>query len=285
ATGRAHTREHLATLMWGEAARPNARHSLRSSLYHIRQALRAGVAERALVEDGDLLRLEVDSDPSDVARFRRLLDDGCERALAEAAALYRGPLPQGFSLADAPAFEEWARYAEAELGQAYLGALDRLANWAEQRQDWETAVGCIQRIVQVDPLDEAAQARLIRLFGRRGAGGLALRQYHQLEVGLRHELGLAPSEETRQLFQETVRQRRAPAADTRPRMAPPHALPFLGRDDLLGQLLNLSRDAAAGHGAAALLQGEGGIGKTRLLDELVDRLSAAPRPWIVLQGA
>ncbi len=285
ATGRAHTREHLATLLWGEAARHNARHSLRSSLYHIRQALRAGDAERALIEDGDLLRLEVDSDPSDIARFRRLLDDGCERALAEATALYRGPLLQGFSLADAPAFEEWARYTEAELGQTYLGALDRLANWAEQRQDWETAIGCVQRIVQVDPLDEAAQARLIRLFGRRGAVGLALRQYHELEVGLRHELGLAPSEETRRLFQETVHQRRGPAAEAPARAARPHALPFVGRDDLLARLLALCRDAAAGHGAAALLEGEGGIGKTRLLDELVDRLSTAPRHWIVLQGA
>jgi DNA-binding SARP family transcriptional activator len=285
ATARSHTREHLATLLWSEAARHNARHSLRSSLYHIRQALRAASAEHALIEDGDLLRLEVGGDPSDVVCFRRLLADGGERALAEATALYRGPLLQGFSLADAPAFEEWARFAEAELGQAYLGALDRLATWAEERQEWDAAIGYVQRIVQVDPLDEAAQAWLIRLYGRRGAVGRALRQYHELEAGLQHELGLAPSEETRQLFQETLRQRHGPAAGAPTRPARPHALPFVGRDDLLARLLTLCRNAAAGRGAAALFEGEGGIGKTRLLDELADRLSAEPNPWIVLQGA
>src|SRR5262245_51241456 len=92
ATGRAHTREHLATLLWGEASRQNARHSLRSSLYRIRQALRAGCAERALVEDDDLLRLEVAGDPSDVIHFRRLLAEGSEPALVGAITLYRGPL-------------------------------------------------------------------------------------------------------------------------------------------------------------------------------------------------
>jgi DNA-binding SARP family transcriptional activator len=285
ATGRAHTREHLATLLWSEAARHNARHSLRSSLYHIRQALRAGGAERALVEDGDLLRLEIAGDASDVTRFRRLLAEASEPALAEATALYRGPLLQGFSLADAPAFEEWVRFAEAELSQGYLNALGQLATRAEERQDWDAAIGHVQRIVQDDPLDEAAQARLIGLFGRRGAVGLALRQYHQLEVGLQHELGLAPSEETRRLVQETLRQQRAPAAEAAARAARPPALPFVGRDDLLLRLLNLCYEAAAGHGGAALLQGEGGIGKTRLLGELVERLSAGAQPWIALQGA
>jgi DNA-binding SARP family transcriptional activator/tetratricopeptide (TPR) repeat protein len=285
ATGHAHTREHLATLLWSEAASRNARHSLRSSLYHIRQALRAGAAERALVEDGELLRLETAGDLSDVISFRRLLANGTEPALAEAVALYRGPLLQGFSLADAPSFEEWVRFAEADLGQAYLGALDRLATNAEERQDWDTAIGYVQRLVQVDPLDETAQARLIRLFGRRGAVGLAFRQYHQLEVGLRHELGLAPSEETRRLFQEALRRQRAPASDPSTRAARPPALPFVGREDLLSHLLRLSRAAASGHGGAALLQGEGGIGKTRLLGELIERLAAEAQPWIVLQGA
>src|SRR5215469_5928530 len=39
ATGRPHTRDHLATLLWSESPESNARHSLRSSLYHSRQAL------------------------------------------------------------------------------------------------------------------------------------------------------------------------------------------------------------------------------------------------------
>src|SRR5215469_1161976 len=39
ATGSLHIRDHLATLLWSESPESNARHSLRSSLYHSRQAL------------------------------------------------------------------------------------------------------------------------------------------------------------------------------------------------------------------------------------------------------
>lgn len=36
-TGQPHTRDHLATLLWGESSTREARHSLRSSLYRLRK--------------------------------------------------------------------------------------------------------------------------------------------------------------------------------------------------------------------------------------------------------
>src|SRR6266436_4351575 len=58
ATGQSHTRDHLAALLWSESPESNARHSLRSSLYHIRHALHTQGADQALVGDGDLVSLE-----------------------------------------------------------------------------------------------------------------------------------------------------------------------------------------------------------------------------------
>src|SRR6266581_2905822 len=100
ATGRFHVRDHLATLLWSESPESNARHSLRSSLYHIRQALQEHGRADALVVEGD------------VAGFRRLLAEGgtsrreekAEAALREAVRLYRGPLLQSFTLSNAPLF-------------------------------------------------------------------------------------------------------------------------------------------------------------------------------------
>src|SRR5579864_7519052 len=58
-TGRPHTRDHLATLLWSESPDSNARHSLRSSLYHIRQALHAKGATELLAGDSDLVYLKL----------------------------------------------------------------------------------------------------------------------------------------------------------------------------------------------------------------------------------
>src|SRR5712691_3443725 len=73
ATGSLHTRDHLATLLWSESPESNARHSLRSSLYHIRQALQTHGCAEALLVEGDLVSLKTDYVVCDVVNFRHLL--------------------------------------------------------------------------------------------------------------------------------------------------------------------------------------------------------------------
>src|SRR6266700_5976905 len=96
ATGSLHTRDHLATLLWSESPESNARHSLRSSLYHIRQALKSQGADTVLCGDTALVCLKLERDACDVARFQRLQKEGSEQALSEAVSLYHGPVLQGF---------------------------------------------------------------------------------------------------------------------------------------------------------------------------------------------
>ncbi len=289
ATGRAHTREHLATLLWSESVESNARHSLRGSLYHLRQALQSSGAETVFAADGEIVSLQLGKRTCDVVQFRTLLAAGSEEALRQAAALHRGPLLQGFMLADAPLFEEWLRLARNELSQSYLQALSHLAASAEERQAWNDAISYLQRVIQVDPLAEETQRRLIGLYLRAATPGAALRQYQRFEAELRQELGIAPSRETQTLIQEALKpQRVLPArAKTAARFSERSAqsTPFVGRTESLNTLLKLSQAALAGHGVAVLVQGEDGSGKSRLLDEFVSRLSASPSPWIVLQGS
>jgi len=288
ATGQPHTRDHLATLLWSESLESNALHSLRSSLYHIRQALHTKGADEVLISAGERISLKLDEYACDVTSFRRLLAEGSESALAQAVSLYRGPLLQGFTLAEAPLFEEWVRFEESALRQSYLAALQQLASWAESREAWNEAIHYVQRIVQLDPLSEDMQRRLIGLYQRTGAPGQALRQYQQFEMELKHELGLTPSAETQALLSAALQLRRTAAAREktlrRLSVRTPEALPFVGRDTVLKKLLAMSQAAKAGQGVTVLLQGENGIGKSRLLNELVGVLAADSSSWIILQG-
>src|SRR3970040_797155 len=87
ATGQPHTRDHLTALLWSESPTRDARHSLRSTLYRLRQALRLSGADRVLVENGNQLCLHLGGgDECDLARFRQLLSEGSERAVTTAAA-------------------------------------------------------------------------------------------------------------------------------------------------------------------------------------------------------
>ncbi len=289
ATGQAHTRDHLATLLWSEAGSSEAHHSLRTSLYHLRQALQAGGADPALISDGEMLSLRSDAYDCDVLEFRGLLAWGDEASLAQAVTLYRGPFLQGFTLADASVFDDWVQLENTRLSQACCEALDQLSTAAESREEWAAALRTTQRMIQIDPLVETAQQRLIRLHLHLGEVGQALRQYRQFEDRLREELGLTPSPETRALLSEVLRRQRNSSTPgvfpVRTSSLHPHSLPFIGRDPLLEQISGVSQEVQTGRGMTVLLQGEGGIGKSRLLDELISRLAGGPAPWIVLQGA
>ena len=289
ATGQPHTRDFLATLLWSESGSANALHSLRSSLYRLRRSLRANRVEEVIISDGEQLCLEADAYQCDAITFRHLLADGSEAALEQAVALNRGQFLQGFNLPDAPIFDEWARLEETRLSQACFESLARLASMAESRQALSTAIGYIQQMIRIDPLAEIAQQRLMKLYLKQGNANLAVRQYRQFEELLQQELNLTPSSETRSLLFDALHWQHSPVAFTNLSVfTPSHKtfiLPFIGRDQFLRQLSAISQEVRGGLGTTVLLQGDAGIGKSRLLGELISQLIAGSPLWNVLQGA
>jgi DNA-binding SARP family transcriptional activator len=168
ATGKPHTRDYLATLLWGEAGASEARHSLRSSLYRLRQGIQLSSTDELLVSNGEFLCLQSNIYDCDVSEFYRLLAMEDEQSLRQAVAFYRGSLLQGFTLTQAPMFEEWVRTEGTRLNQSCFNALDRLAKWSESREEWATSISFLQQMIRIDPLAETTQQRLMRLYLQQG---------------------------------------------------------------------------------------------------------------------
>lgn len=288
ATGQPHTRDHLATLLWGESGQSEAYHSLRSSLYQVRKALQSIQADEALISDSDLLSLDSSLCTCDVIEFQSLLSLQDETSLSKAVALWRGLFLQGFSIPDASMFDDWIQTENSRLNHLCFEALRRLAGWAEEREAWTVAIGYAKQMIQVDPLSESSQQRLMNLYLKQGDVGLALRQYRQFESQLKQELGIEPSSETQTWYENALRQQGAATAiptSSQFSMPTSNALPFVGRDDLIHELSSISEDVEAGHGVTVLIQGEGGIGKSRLVIEFASQLITNSQPWLILKGA
>ena len=112
-----------------------------------------------------------------------------------------------------------------------------------------------------------------------GRTGRALRRYEDLKARLADELGVDPSDQTRELHLAILRnETTGPARPEPERRVPtrsesettPAAGRLVGRDPELARLDQVWADVAAGHPALVLLSGEAGIGKTRLAAELAD---------------
>jgi DNA-binding SARP family transcriptional activator/tetratricopeptide (TPR) repeat protein len=296
-THRRHARDALAGLLWPEYNQTRARAALRRTLSSLGVARAAGwlVADR---ESVDLARDEI---WVDVDRFRELLAEcrthghaegevcaECLRPLSEAVALYRDDFLAGFALRDSAAFDDWQFFQGEELRRELAGALERLSFGRGARQEWEQAITHARRWMALDPLHEPAHRWLMQLYAWAGQRSAALRQYRECVRVLEGELGVSPLEDTTRVYEAIMENNLPPPPDLardrssiprteerefssagEPSVRPRHDEPLVGREAEWGSLLR-AYDASGTAGHVVVLEGEAGIGKTRLAEEFVD---------------
>ena len=269
--GHSLSRAYLANLLWHDVDEEQAQDSLRHALSTLRKALYPGGADR-LRTRGSGVELDGAAVVTDVARFRACLAAGTPGALVEAIGLYSGDLLAGFSV-NAEPFETWLRDERERLRDALLKAFDTLID-LQAADTPEIACETAMRCLKVEATWETAHRWLMRLHAKQGRRSAALRQYQQCVATLRSELEAQPARETQLLYQEILRDSRKPvgapaAAPAEPPFAPHLETPLIGRD---GEFTRLSRalDATLAHGGCLIsVLGEAGIGKSRLIDEMV----------------
>ena len=267
-------REQLAFLLWPESIESQARTNLRQLLHHLRRAL---PAECCYLE-ADNHSVQWRRDPGctiDVVEFEAALEraadaakrgnpDGERAALEEAARLYQDDLLRSL-------YDDWLLPKREHYRRQLAHALLRLALLLEERRDYPAAIRHAERLVALDPLAEAHHQVLIRLHAGHHDRASALRAYHQCKQVLRRELGVDPDVATRELFDQVLRSE--PLAGARAELPPTASeslAPMVGRRKEWEQLLECWRGAVRGGKYLALIEGEPGIGKTRLAEELYE---------------
>ena len=290
-----HSRDALAALFWPDYDQVRARGALRRTLSALNSAL-GGVgvlAGRDTLALDPAAGLQVDVDAF-LARLAACRAHGhpagevcaaCLAPLAEAVAIYRDDFLAGFTLRDSPAFDEWQFFQTETLRRDLAGALERLAAGLAAAGEWEPAIAHARRRLALDPLHEPAHRQLMRLYAWAGQRGAALRQYRECVQVLDQELGVAPLEATTRLY-AAIRDNAlgpplplapapgAPAAPAPP--APPAPAPaplpapagylLVGRAAEWDAML-AAYTALHGAGHVLAVEGEAGIGKSRLAAE------------------
>jgi len=291
ATGTAHSRDHLAALLWPESDGSRAKGALRRTLSTLKRALDG----HGLEADGESIALRPDDGLRvDVWDFHTALaecaghshppDQPCPRCaepLRRAAESYTTDFLAGFSLKDSVEFDDWQYFQAESLRREFVSALDRLVQWESGQQHWETAIEHARRRLAVDTLHEPAHRQLMRLYALADQRAAALRQYRDCVRILDEELGVPPLDETSELYEAIQANRLTPApailAPLSPVSAPaPFRLPLVGRDEEWQQIQTLW--LAGGQGTLLVLNGEAGIGKSRLLEELMAHAQSQSAP-------
>ncbi len=269
-------RDLLADLLWPDHDVQHARGALRRTL----STLRSAVGAEHLEANRDHVRLVKGVGLQvDVDCFRDLVGSG---DLEAAVAIFGGDFLEGFAVRDSAAFEAWADAEAHALRLELTGALGRLADVRDRAGDPAGAMRTVRRWLELDPLAEPAHRALIRLYAAAGDRASALGQYRECVRTLSRELGVPPLRETTELYEAIASgevHATPPTAPLPP--ATPVTIPFVGREAELRALLE-GYASVGPQGRVVLVEGEAGIGKTRLAEELLSQV--AERGGAVLQA-
>jgi len=263
------SRDAIAFAFWPDDDETRARANLRRHIALILRALPARAVQPVLADNRSIQWNPLYPCTLDVAEFEQLSRDAA--GAADATAVYAGDL-----LPDA--YDEWILPERERLRSMHSTNLERLTESYANAGDYARAIATTRTLLLHDPWREDAVRTLLSLRHAAGDRAGALQEYERFAERLQRDLDAAPMPETVSLY-ESIRSGPSSSATDGPasaleRAVVPATMPFVGRSDELLRLRQMWVRSMRGLGGVAVISGEAGIGKSRLLGEFAATVAA-----------
>jgi predicted ATPase/DNA-binding SARP family transcriptional activator len=295
-----HSRDKITALLWPESDEERGKASLRRALSYLRESLEETSHEHSgnvplqpphvLIEHQTLSfnfasDFEIDTQTLETAftLARRRSSGELRTHLARlhmAASCYRGNFLDGLTLPDTPDFEDWLLLQRESWRRMANTIFDRLSGWQAEAGELENALETTTCWVEHDLLNETAHTRLMQLHAALGNRAAALQAFERCRSILERELSAEPSSEI-VVLAERIRSQTSLVRESAMHEAPSPRdaweFPLTGRSTEHHELVSAFHTVLAGRTQMATIEGEPGIGKTRLAKEFLK--------WARAQGA
>ena len=277
-------REHVLDILWPDLAPEAGNAQLYKALHHIRKALakhHKGAEDWVVITD-DIIRL---SPPGGLVTDMELFEKAARAGLKDKniAELENAYSIYGGEFLPMDRYVEWASFPREHYRQLYLDVLSALAAAYEKQGELSEAAEMMRLALDKDPTLETAHRGLMGIFAKKGQATRAFHQYEICREILRDELGLSPSAETKKTL-EDVQEGKLRAKEE----APAHrasfsgpTTPIIGCAEECVTINQLLENLDKRHGAGLVISGEAGMGKTRLVQELIQRARQKELPFFM----
>ncbi len=286
--GRPLPRDEILEALWPGASPAAADHSLRTTVGLLRRALEPNLArgpdsryvlskrpgyllERPTDWDVDAWEFQEHRGRAEAAWEAERLDEALEECRAAL------DLARGEFLAEDP-YEDWAMEARQRWRESQLAVFSLLSECLARKGRYTEAIEACESALALERYSDEFYRRLMLYRYCSGDQGLALSAYRKYARALEEQLNAVPSPELERL-KEQIEARNVPGVDEGrryPRPRRPFRLPyslgrtrFVGREREYASLAERMRDMLNGEGTTVALEGEAGVGKTRLAEEFL----------------
>ncbi len=270
---RAIDRGELADLFWRERDAGKARQSLRQVLLELKRLVGHG-----LQTDHDRVSLTPDALLLDAAEFESDVREGRWR---KAIASWRGEFLASSDSLGGEDFRLWLETERESLHRSLRLALRQLIREARGDSHWQEGAAWGQRWVELLPLEEEGHRHLIELTQLEGRTSEALARYAAFRSQLR-AMDSMPTPAFLQLGTMLERDAAIGQGHRTPGSAALFTPDLTGRGQALAELSSVWRAVRAGNPAAILVEGDAGIGKSRLCEEFLRQVATeGNRPTVL----
>ena len=286
--GKAHRRERLAGIFWPDSTEDSARSNLRHELWRLRKALEVSTEAYFIVDD---LAIAFDSQAEynlDVELLEKVeVETASPEELATALSYYAGDFLPGF-------YADWVVIERERLASIYEAKMARLLSLLQTAGRWEETGEWANRWIARGFWPEPAFRALMAAHASLGDTSRAITTYERLRKGLKEDLGVEPSYQTQELFEQLClgwkpdarsgdSTRTAVLDPPQPAVQPPVQISpfaarrsniprpltnFVGREKEKTEVGQLLTD-----GRLVTITGPGGVGKTRMAIEVANALT------------
>ena len=203
-----HNREQLAELFWYNKPAAASKKSLRQALWQLQTRCAEQLQQPSpaiLSTNSTRVYLHPELNLwTDVGAFEQAyeclhnqeeIDAVGAQALQQAVDFYQGDLLEGW-------YQDWCLCERERLQNMCLAMLRRLIGYCENHREYNTGLDYGERILKYDPACERTHQQMMRLKCLSGDRTGAMRQYDRCVKALCQELGVQPSQRTRELLDQ-----------------------------------------------------------------------------------
>jgi DNA-binding SARP family transcriptional activator len=261
------SREELAALFWCQDEMVKARTALRQVLASINKTPLACYiqAEKEFISLDWKKNIWVD-----VEEFESKNEQAASfAAMVESIELYRGDLFSGLNLETCQEFDNWQMSQTQILHYKFIRTINLIVDELLSKGEANRALEFIRKWLDIDPFNDDANLKYVRVNAAIGKREIALEHYSQLAALLEEELGVSPSGELKRLY-AIIKQNRPisiSAADDKILVVPDVPNIVVGREADLEEVnarLTQSNGEESSKTGRVIIQGWPGVGKSAL---------------------
>jgi len=202
------SREKIASMLWADSFE-TANYNLRYNLWNIKKAIPKDEGDQELIISSKeychinpKYRLNCDlTEFNSIEMENKDIDDVTFISkLIYAKKSFEGDFLDRFYIKDSDDFNEWILFQRAKYQKKYIQGLNLLLDYYTQNGIYASATEILEEILGVNPYEEEAYYKLMKLHIDKNERHMAIAQYKKCYNVLRQELNISPQKKIKDLY-------------------------------------------------------------------------------------